>query len=83
MSDDAHEMQEELDARIPELKGSKISGLVALTKLKKMHQEKPWLYEEEEHAVLKLAEDAIEFIKQYSEGNGTTVDARTFLEEHK
>ena len=84
MSDDAHEMQEELDARIPELKGTKVSGLVAITKLKKMMVDKPWLYEEEEHAVMKLAEDAIEFIETLC-GQDGFLDPRAeqWLKEHK
>ena len=59
-----------------------------LIRLKKMHQEKPWLYEEEEHAVLKLAEDAVEFIRQASLREPTDnylapERAKAFLEEHK
>ena len=60
-----------------------------LTKLKKMMIEKPWLYEEEEHAVVKLAEDAIDLITTIAEGmpaddmDGTPADAETWLKEHK
>lgn len=57
-----------------------------LAKLKKMHQEKPWLYEEEEHAVLKLAEDAEVFIRtlalSHSSGDAHLF-AKQWLEEHK
>lgn len=49
-----------------------------LAVLKKKMAEKPWLYEEEEHAVLKLAEDAIAFI-----GSTTEQAAKQWLEEHK
>lgn len=55
-----------------------------LVKLKKMHQEKPWLYEEEEHAVLKLAEDAVALLQELSattDGNFHMV--KEWLEEHK
>ena len=34
-----------------------------LMRLKKMMVDKPWLYEEEEHAVVKLAEDALALIR--------------------
>lgn len=55
-----------------------------LAKLKKMHQEKPWLYEEEEHAVLKLAKDAVEFIEDTCEVcEHCKEEALKFLEEHK
>jgi hypothetical protein len=49
-----------------------------LAVLKKKMVEKPWLYEEEEHVVLKLAEDAVEFIRRQG-GYG----AEVWLEEHK
>ena len=49
-----------------------------------MHQEKPWLYEEEEHAVLKLAEDAVKFIETLCDQDGF-LDPRSdnWLKEHK
>lgn len=55
-----------------------------LARLKKMHQEKPYLYEAEEHAVLKLAEDAIEFIETLC-GQDGFLDPRAeqWLKEHK
>lgn len=56
----------------------------SLEKLKKMHAEKPWLYEEEEHAVLKLAEDAVALLQEFGTGvDDTAFTARAFLEEHK
>ena len=60
-----------------------------LVRLKKMMVDKPYLYEEEEHAVLKLAEDAIEFILVLSGKmpgdwmEGYPQLAKQFLEEHK
>ena len=54
-----------------------------LAVLKKKMVEKPWLYEEEEHAVLKLAEDAVKFIEGVSKGDETVVEALRWLEEHK
>ena len=59
-----------------------------LAVLKKKMVDKPWLYEEEEHAVLKLAEDAVEFVRQASLREPTDnylapERAKAFLEEHK
>ena len=55
-----------------------------LTKLKKMMTEKPWLYEEEEHAVVKLVDEALALIQDVADGNLiASFDAETWLKEHK
>lgn len=60
-----------------------------LAVLKKKMVERPWLYEEEEHAVLRLAEDAVKFIQeeargspQYS-GDTTSLLASEWLKDHE
>ena len=54
-----------------------------LARLKKMMVDKPWLYEEEEHAVMKLAEEALTFITNAGVTPVPCVLAREWLEEHK
>lgn len=55
-----------------------------LAVLKKKMVEKPWLYEEEEHAVLRLAEDAVKFIQDTADDVASTnVAAQLWLEEHE
>jgi hypothetical protein len=62
-----------------------------LERLKKKMQEKPWLYEEEEHAVLNLAEEAIQILRNlvklnaaddYS-GKPAVVQIEEWLKEHE
>lgn len=56
-----------------------------LAVLKKKMEEKPWLYEEEERAVLKLAEDAVEFISGFAVDGGDIPQSalKVWLEGHK
>lgn len=61
-----------------------------LERLKKKMIEKPWLYEEEEHAVLSLAEEAIAFITDlvdgalYNQEGGIDIGAvKSWLKDHE
>ena len=56
--------------------------------LKKKMEEKPWLYEDEEKAVLSLLEEAIIFIRATANSipsddmDGGPADAQQWLDEH-
>ena len=53
-----------------------------LKKLKQKMIDKSYLYEEEEHAVLKLAEDAVAFITSIA-NDAPRMTEQAWLEEHK
>lgn len=59
-----------------------------LAVLKKKMVERPYLYEAEEHAVLKLAEDAVTYIRELSDVKGDidetgAREAAIWLKEHE